>query len=79
MHTARAFFGTNRMDFSVVKITPGAPDVTRNYTRFTDVVDDTIEARVYQGIHFREADIQGAGIGRKAARWVDRHFFQPVK
>ena len=79
MHTARAFFGTNRMDFSVVKITPGVPDVTRNYARFTDVVDDTIDARVYQGLHFREADIQGAGIGRKAARWVDRHFFQPVK
>jgi hypothetical protein len=43
------------------------------------VVDDTIDARVYLGIHFREADIQGSGIGRKAAHWVDRHFFQPVK
>lgn len=79
MHTARAFFGTNRMDFSVVRITPGMPDVTRDYTRLTDVVDDTIDARVYQGLHFREADVQGAGIGRDAARWVDRHFFQPVK
>jgi Vanadium chloroperoxidase N-terminal domain len=79
MHTARAFFGTNRMDFSVVKITPGVPDVTRNYSRFTGVVDDSIDARVYLGIHFREADIQGAGIGRKAAHWVDRHFFQAVK
>jgi hypothetical protein len=78
MHTARAFFGTNRMDFSIVKIAPGVPDVTRHYKRFTDVVDDTIDARVYLGIHFREADVQGARIGKKVARWLDRHFFQPV-
>ena len=78
-HTARAFFGTNKMDFSVVKIVPGMPDVTRDYKRFTDVIDDTIDARVYQGIHFRPADVQGAGIGKKVARWLDRHFFQPVK
>lgn len=78
MHTARAFFGTNRMDFTVVKIA-GMPDVKRDYKRFTDVVDDTIDARVYQGLHFREADVQGAGIGKDVARWVDRHFFQPVK
>ena len=79
MHAAGAFFGTDKMDFSVVRIAPGVPDVTRDYTRFTDVVDDTIDARVYQGLHFREADVQGAGIGKDAARWVDRHFFQPVK
>jgi hypothetical protein len=78
MHAAKAFFGTNKMEFSVVKIA-GAPEVKRDYTRFTDVVEDTIDARVYQGLHFREADVQGAGIGKNVARWVDRHFFQPVK
>ncbi|HEX5728770.1 hypothetical protein, partial [Microbacterium sp.] len=77
MYTARAFFGKDKMDFSV--IAPGAAGVTREYTRFTDVVDDTIDARVYQGLHFREADVQGAGIGEGAARWVDRNYFQPVK
>lgn len=79
MYAAKAFFGKNRMDFSVVKIAPGVPDMTRDYKRFTDVVDDTIDARVYQGLHFREADVQGAGIGEGAARWVDRNYFQPVK
>ena len=64
MHAARAFFGTDRMEFSVVRIAPGVPNVTLEYTRFTDVVDDTIDARVYQGLHFREAEIQGAGIGK---------------
>lgn len=78
MHSAGAFFGSDKMNFSVVRITPGMPDVTLVYTRFTDVVDDTIDARVFQGLHFRIADVQGAGIGENVARWVDRHFFQPV-
>jgi hypothetical protein len=52
--------------------------VTRVYERFTDVVDDTIDARVYQGIHFRAAEVQAAGIGKDVARWLDKHYFQPV-
>ena len=78
MHAAMAFFGTDRMDFSVVRIA-GQPDVTRDYKHFTAVVDDTIDARVYQGLHFREAEVQGAGIGEGVARWLDRHFFQRAK
>jgi len=49
------------------------------YEHFRDVWDDTIDARVYQGIHFRSADEQGAQIGRDVARWVDKHALQPVK
>ena len=78
MHTAKAFFGQNKMAFSVVRIAPGVANVTRDYKHFTDVVDDTIDARVYQGIHFRAADVQGARIGRHVAHWLDKHYFQPV-
>ncbi len=79
MHTAKAFFGQNRMEFSVVKF-PGnvTPNVTRDYGQFTAVVKDTIDARVYQGIHFRAADVQGARIGKQVARWLDKYFFQSV-
>jgi hypothetical protein len=78
MHTAKAFFGQNKMAFSVVRIAPGVANVTRDYKHFTDVVDDTIDARVYQGIHFRTADVQGARIGKHVARWLDKYYFQPV-
>lgn len=79
MYTAEAFFGEMKMAFSVVRIAPNVPNVTRVYERFTDVVDDTIDARVYQGIHFRAADVQAAGIGKDVAHWLDKHYFQPVK
>ncbi len=78
MHTADAFFGKKPVVFTVVRIAPGVPDVTRVYERFTDVIDDTIDARVYQGIHFRAADVQAAGIGKDVAHWLDKHYFQPV-
>ena len=79
MYTAEAFFGKKKMPFAVHKTTNPATDVTRNYERFTDVVDDTIDARIYQGLHFRAADAQAAGIGKDVAHWLDKHYFQPVK
>ena len=78
MNTGKAFFGVDQMDFSVVRIAPNVPNVTRDYHRLTDVVDDTMDARVWQGIHFRSADIQGARIGRQVAEWVNANAFQPV-
>jgi hypothetical protein len=80
MHTAEAFFGRGKTAFDVTAVigTPPAP-VTRNYERFTDVIDDTIEARIYLGIHFRTPDVQGAEIGKDVAHWLDKNFFQPVK
>ena len=77
MHAARDFFGTNRFAFSVVR-TPAPGATVRNYTRFTDVVKDTIDARVFQGIHFRTADEDGAEIGERVVRWMDRNFFNRV-
>ncbi len=80
MQTAKAFFGRNTMEFSVVKF-PGnvTPNPTRDYGQFKAVVKDTIDARVYQGIHFRTADVQGAALGKDVAHWLDKHYFQPVK
>lgn len=72
MHTAKRFFG-DTMTFTVER-TPGG--TARTYTRFTDVVKDTIDARVYLGIHFRTADVDGANLGKNVANWVGSHFFK---
>ncbi len=80
MHTGKAFFG-NRTSFTL-NATPtiaGVPTpMTRTYDRFADVPKDTIVARMYQGIHFRTPDVQGAELGEDVARWVDKHFLEPV-
>ena len=78
MHSADAFFGGEPIAFSLVKIVPDAPEVTREYATFTDVIPETIDARVFQGLHFRTADEQGAEIGANVAEWVATNYFQPA-
>jgi vanadium-dependent haloperoxidase-like protein len=75
MNTAQAFLG-KKADLRITNLASG---VTREYKRFLDVVDDTIDARMYLGIHFRTPDVQGARLGKDVARWVDRHYFKRAK
>jgi hypothetical protein len=76
MEAAELYFGTDRTTFTLMHATD---PMSRTYQHFRDVWDDTIDARVYQAIHFRSADEQGAEIGRNVARWVDEHALQPVE
>jgi hypothetical protein len=76
IHAGRRFFGTNEMSFTVTRIA-GTSTISRDYTTFTAVIQDTIDARVFLGIHFRAADVQGAILGKKVARWVAERFFEP--
>jgi hypothetical protein len=87
-HSARFFFGTDRMSFSLtspgvaanaaIGNPIGVAGSTRSFTRFSDVVDETIEGRILNGFHFRTADVHGAWIGKKTAQYVNHHYFQPV-
>ena len=42
-------------------------NTTRSYRGFDDAVDEVVDARVYSGIHFRKADVDGAVLGRDVA------------
>jgi hypothetical protein len=73
--TLQDFFGTNRMSFSATHSTLG---ITRNFSHFSQAINEIRLARVYGGIHFMTADAQGATLGRKVADWRQEHYFQPV-
>ena len=77
MYTAKRFFGTNDISFTVTRAA-ATPETTRDYASFTSVVDDTIDARIFLGIHFRTADVQGAQLGKQVAGWIYKRFFRPV-
>ena len=77
LSTARDFFGTDKVAFDVHSGRfAGQP---RHFERFSDAIDEIIDARVWGGIHFRTADEQGAFIGKQVAHWIDHHYFQPVR
>jgi hypothetical protein len=73
---AKAFFGSDAAEFDIIStgVGPGTGS-TRHYSRFTDVITDVIEARIYGGLHFRYADVNGAMLGRRVAEFVDANFF----
>ena len=70
--TMQHFYGRDKATFSGTTPT----GVTRQFTRFSQVVDDIVEARIWSGIHFRFADEEAAQIGRKVAHWGNRHAFR---
>ena len=75
VRTLRSFFGTNELTFETTSSVSGT---TRSFQRATQAIKEVIDARVYSGIHFRNADRQGARLGRQVARWREHHYFQPV-
>jgi hypothetical protein len=48
------FFGTDGIAFDVAS--PRFPDQPRHFARFSQVLEEVIDARVWGGIHFRTAD-----------------------
>ena len=54
---------------------PGQP---RHFAGFSDALEEIVDARVWGGIHFRNADEQGALLGKKIARWSERHYQRTV-
>ena len=73
------FFGTENMPFSVVNDMTQATRKTRTYKRFSDASDEVVEARIYEGIHFRFADEAAQKQGRDVAKWVFDRFLRPVR
>jgi hypothetical protein len=67
------FFRTDRIAFTATSMSSGT---TRGFARFSQATEEVVDARVWSGIHFRNADEDGARIGKEVARWRDRHFFE---
>ena len=51
---------------------------TRSFVSFSQTLAEIIEARIWAGLHFRTADIQGELLGRHVADYVAAHYFEQV-
>lgn len=76
-----AFFGTNDVTWSVVTSKAAVPLLVkdeRTYTRLDVLMQEIGNARIWAGLHWREAIEAGEQIGRRVAADVARHYFQRV-
>jgi hypothetical protein len=52
---------------------PTDPGSVHTYTTWAQISREVIDARVWEGIHFRFSDVVGASVGGEVARWDLRH------
>jgi hypothetical protein len=48
---------------------PSAPGVTRTYDDWKTITDEVVDARVWEGVHYRFSDVAGVKLGKQVAKW----------
>jgi len=71
-----AFFGDAVPTFTMTSTT--APGVTRKFSRLSDYVTEVVNARVYDGVHYRTSGEVGAAMGRKNGQYAVHNYLKPI-
>jgi len=71
-------FGKGHLDMDIVSLTPEVMGTTRHYDSADAWLDDVVDARIFLGIHFRDAMDDARDVGRAVAdhvvdRWFSGH------
>jgi hypothetical protein len=66
----------DKNDFVVTSVIAGTTPI--QYHRFSEMADDVVDVRIYQGIHFRRADVVGRRQGKRSADWAVSHVLKPT-
>ena len=76
----RMFFGNVIAgDFQITSAssTRAAPQRVRS-SSFSQALDEIVVARIWAGLHFRTADVQGRDLGTNVANFMADNYFQRV-
>lgn len=73
MLALRTFFGRDDLSFSAYSADSGT---TRSFPGFSAALAEVVEARIWAGVHFRSADVQGVEVGTRVTRDVLAREFQ---
>lgn len=73
--TLEHLFG-DKVSFTLFSTAANA--IPRDYSRFSDVARDVVDARIFMGIHFRFADTNALRQGTHVANWTFSHFLRPI-
>ncbi|HET9323610.1 MAG TPA: vanadium-dependent haloperoxidase, partial [Gaiellaceae bacterium] len=72
--TLQQFFHTDKLAWTDTNVAGR----TRSFTRVSDAVDEIVGARIWSGIHFRNADEASVRISRKIAKYRAKHYFERI-
>lgn len=77
--TLAYFFGKDKVAYAITSTVPGLTNSTHSFDRFSAMLKEVGDARVYGGIHYRKAITDGVAIGRNVARFTKNHFFRRAR
>jgi hypothetical protein len=72
--TLTRLYGTDRID---LVLTSPVTSTTRRYATAAELNHESIDARVWSGIHFRTADVLSNGMAKNVANWTLDRYFRP--
>ena len=76
-----AYFGTNRVTWTIVTSAAAVPQVVRTERTYDDLnalMREIDDARIWAGLHWRHSMRHADQIGRKVAKHVVTNFFRPT-
>lgn len=75
----RQFYDTKNLSFMIDSGVVGLLNPVRHFTSTDQMVSEVTEARIFGGMHYRNSTREGARLGRRTAKWISEHHFQPVE
>jgi hypothetical protein len=75
----RHFFGTDKVAMSIWSTAPGLTTNPRQYKRLSDIEEEMVDVRIWQGIHFRTAEDVGRVQGSRIGHWTYHHYLRPLR
>lgn len=69
-------FHTQRLNLTLSST--AIPNASRHYDTGRALRADVVDARVWLGVHFRFADVDGRNLGLRLSDWTLEHHFQPI-
>jgi hypothetical protein len=76
LQVLQTFFGTDEIEFNVTS--SQFDNETRHFHRFSQPLEEIVEARIWAGLHYRTADVQARTLGAKVADYVEQNYFLPI-
>jgi len=76
VHGLKELFETRHLQLTLTTTAPSGGE--RHYDCADALLQDVVDARVWQGIHFRTADIAAKEMGSQLAAWTLDRYFQPI-
>ena len=72
------FFGRDNISFVITSNAPTAIKKSRTYGSFSIASQQVVNVRIWQGLHFRFADVEARKQGRAVAEYAYDHYLLPV-